>query len=201
MKKILLSVFASVALVTSCNESLLDTKNPNQFTDESFYTTLDQIGTSVTAIYAEMQGNRLVGREYFFVHDLRSDDMAAGGGQLEVPRAQLLTGSHNFSNSVLSDVYKGLFTIVHRANIVITKGAELTNVSDQALLDRYIAEARFFRGFAYYTLGSLWGGVPIYDIYGQSFGDGKPKSTQAEVFNFALADANAAGATLPAWAS
>lgn len=199
MKKVLLSILAVVSLVTSCNEDLLDTKNPNQFTDESFYTTLGQIGTSVTSVYAEMQGNRLVGREYFFVHDLRSDDMAAGGGQLEVPRAQLLTGSHNYSNSVMSDVYKGLFTIVHRANVVITRGGELTvNADEQALLDRYIAEAKFFRGFAYYNLGALWGGVPIYDTYGKSFGDAKAKSTQAEVFDFALADANAASAVLPA---
>jgi hypothetical protein len=198
MKKVLLSIFAAVALTTSCNEDLLNTKNPNQFTDQSFYTTVDQIGTSVTAIYAEMQGNRLVGREYFFLHDLRSDDMATGGGQLEAPRAQLLTGAVVYTNPVMSDVYKGLFTIVHRANIVITKGAELKDPSDPDLLARYIAEARFFRGFAYYTLGALWGGVPIYDTYGKSFSDAKPRSTQAQVFDFALADANAAGNVLPA---
>jgi hypothetical protein len=199
MKKVLLSIFAVVTLVTSCDKDLLDTKNPNQFTDASFYTTIGQIGTSVTAIYAEMQGNRLVGREYFFIHDLRSDDMGAGGGQLEAPRAQLLIGSHTYTNTVMSDVYKGLFTIVHRANIVITKAPKLTvAASDQALLDRYIAEARFFRGFAYYTLGALWGGVPIYETYGTSFADAKARATQAQVYDFALADANAAGAVLPA---
>jgi hypothetical protein len=199
MKKILLSIFAVVTLVTSCDKDLLDIKNPNQFTDQNFYTTIGQIGTSVTAIYAEMQGSRLVGREYFFIHDLRSDDMAAGGAQLEAPRAQLLTGSHTYTNTVMSDVYKGLFTIVHRANSVITNGSKLTvGSSDQALMDRYIAEARFFRGFAYYTLGALWGGVPIYDTYGTSFADAKPKSTQAAVYDFALADASAAGAILPA---
>ncbi len=199
MKKVILSIFATVTIITACNEDLLDTKNPNQFTDDSFYTTIEQIGTAVTAVYAEMQGNRLVGREYFFIHDLRSDDFSAGGGQLEVPRAQLLTGSHTYSNAVMSDVYKGLVTIVHRANVVITKGAELTvDPGDQALLDRYIAEARFFRGFAYYNLGSLWGGVPIYDTYGVSFSDAKPRSTQAEVFDLALDDANKASAVLPA---
>src|SRR5690606_32445009 len=145
------------------------------------------------------QGNRLVGREYFFIHDLRSDEMKAGGGQLEVPRAQLLNGSHTYTNAVMSDVYKGLFTIVHRANVVITKGGELTVESgEQALLDRYIAEARFLRGFAYYTLGALWGGVPIYETFATSFSDAKPRSTQAETFNFALADANAASLVLPA---
>lgn len=199
MKKALLLVIAFVSMVViSCDESLLDTKNPNQITNDAYYTTLEQIGSSVNAIYAVLQGNRLVGREYFFIHDLRGDEMKAGGGQLEVPRAQLLNGSHTYTNTVMTDVYRGLFTMIHRANAVITNGAALTDVSDQPLLDRYIAEARFLRGFAYYTLGALWGGVPLYDKPGESFSDAKPRSTQDETFDFALADANAAAAVLPA---
>lgn len=199
MKKVLLIFIAVVTIVTSCNEDLLDTKNPNQITDDAFYTTLDQIGTSVTAIYAVLQGNQMAGREYFFVHDLRSDEMKAGGGGLEVPRNQLLTGSHAYTNQVMTDLFQGLFTMVHRANVVITKGAALTvPADDQALLDRYIAEARFLRGFAYYNLSTLWGGVPIYETYFTSFEDAKPRATQAEVFDFAIADANAASLDLPA---
>jgi hypothetical protein len=199
MKKILLLTIAVITIVTSCNDDLLNTKNPNQITNDAFYTSLDQIGTSVNAIYAVLQGNRLVGREYFFINDLRSDDMKAGGGQLEVPRAQLLNGSHTYTNAVMTDVWKGLFTMVHRANIVITAGAALhVSPGDQPLLDRYIAEARFLRGFAYYTLGALWGGVPLYDHPAGAFADAKPRSTQAETFDFAIADANAASAVLPA---
>jgi len=198
MKKVLLLTIAVVSIVTSCNEDLLDTKDPNHVTNDVFYTTLEQIGTSTNSIYAVLQGNRLVGREYFFIHDLRGDEMKAGGGQLEVPRAQLLNGSHTYTNAVMTDVYKGLFTMVHRANLVITNGAALTEVSDQALLNRYIAEARFLRGFAYYTLGALWGGVPLYDKPAEAFNDAKPRSTQAETFDFALADATAAAAVLPA---
>jgi hypothetical protein len=198
MKKVLLLTIALVSMIViSCDENLLDTKNPNQITSNAYYTTLEQIGTSVNAIYAVFQGNRLVGREYFFIHDLRGDEMKAGGGQLEVPRAQLLNGSHTYTNSVLSDVYKGLFTVIHRANAVITNGAELTDVTDQPLLARYIAEARFLRGFAYYTLGALWGGVPLYEHPAEAFSDAKDRSTQAETFDFALADANAAASVLP----
>ncbi|MEJ1241822.1 RagB/SusD family nutrient uptake outer membrane protein [Chryseolinea sp. T2] len=199
MKKVFLLTIALVSMIViSCDESLLDTKSPNQITSNAYYTTLEQIGTSVNAIYAVLQGNRLVGREYFFIHDLRGDEMKAGGGQLEVPRAQLLNGSHTYTNAVMSDVYKGLFTMIHRANAVITNGAELTDSGNQALLDRYIAEARFLRGFAYYTLGALWGGVPLYDHPGEDFSDAQPRSTQAETFAFALADANAAASVLPA---
>jgi starch-binding outer membrane protein, SusD/RagB family len=199
MKKVLLLIIAVFSIATSCNEDLLDTKNPNQITNDAFYTSLDQIQTSVNSIYAVLQGNRLVGREYFFIHDLRSDEMKAGGPQLEVPRAQLLNGSHTYTNAVMTDVYKALFTMVHRANTVIVNGAALTVPSEsQELLNRYIAEARFLRGFAYYTLGALWGGVPVYDKPATSFEDAKPRSSQAETFEFALADANAASLALPA---
>ena len=58
MKKVLLLTIAVLSIVTSCNEDLLNTKNPNQTVSEAFYTTLDQIGTSVTAIYAVLQGNQ-----------------------------------------------------------------------------------------------------------------------------------------------
>jgi starch-binding outer membrane protein, SusD/RagB family len=198
MKKVLLLTIAFVSIVTSCSEDLLDTKNPSQITNDAFYTTLDQIGTSVNAIYGALQGNQMVGREYFFVHDLRGDEMKAGGGQLEVPRAQLLNGSHTYTNAVMTDVWKGLFTIVFRANIVIASGTALKETVTDPLLDRYIAEATFLRGFGYYTLGNLWGGVPLYDHPATSFADAMPRSTQAETFDFALADANAAAAVLPA---
>ncbi|HEY9046115.1 MAG TPA: RagB/SusD family nutrient uptake outer membrane protein [Ohtaekwangia sp.] len=198
MKKVLLFIIA-ISIVISCNEHLLDTKNPNQIVIGDYYTSLAQIGTSVNSIYAVLQGNRMVGREYFFIHDLRSDEMKAGGGQLEVPRAQLLNGSHTYTNSVMTDVWKGLFTIVQRANAVITNGAALTvDATDQPLLDRYIAEAKFLRGFAYYTLGNLWGGVPLYGQPSTDFSFAKARSSQAETFDFALADANAASLVLPA---
>src|SRR6478735_5863813 len=107
MKKILLLTIALVSmLVTSCNNSLLDTHTPNQIPTSDYYATLDQVGTAVNSIYAVLQGNRMVGREYFFIHDLRGDEMKAGGGQLEVPRAQLLNGSHTYTNAVMTDVFK-----------------------------------------------------------------------------------------------
>jgi hypothetical protein len=97
----------------------------------------------------------------------------------------------------MTDVWKGLFTIVTRANFVIANGTALKETVSDPLLDRYIAEATFLRGFAYYTLGNLWGGVPVYDSPAASFADAKPRSSQAETFDFALADANAAAQVLP----
>jgi starch-binding outer membrane protein, SusD/RagB family len=199
MKKVLLLTLAVVTFVTSCNEDVLNTKNPNGITNDSYFKSLAEIQNSVNSVYGALQGNMLVGREYFFVHDLRSDEMKAGGGQLEVPRAQLLNGSHTYTNSVMSDVYTGLFVMIHRANATI-KGGEALSVpaEEQATLDRYIAEAKFLRGFAYYTLGALWGGVPLYNAPAAAFEDAKGRSTQEETFNFALADAIAASEVLPA---
>jgi len=62
MRKIILSIFATVTLVTACNEDLLNTTNPNQITNVDYFKTLDQIGTATTGIYAAFQGNQMAGR-------------------------------------------------------------------------------------------------------------------------------------------
>ena len=78
-----------------------------------------QIVGAVNAVYSSLQSLELVCREYFFVHDLRSDDMGSGGGQLETPRAQLLTGNHDPANSLLNSVWKGWYRLIHQANQVL----------------------------------------------------------------------------------
>jgi len=44
----------------------------------------------VNAAYSAMRAPGLVGREWFFLHDTRADEVMAGGGQLEAPRRELL---------------------------------------------------------------------------------------------------------------
>ena len=58
MKKVLLLTIAAVSIITSCNEDLLDTKDPNHVTNDVFYTTLEQIGTSTNSIYAVSKPSR-----------------------------------------------------------------------------------------------------------------------------------------------
>jgi starch-binding outer membrane protein, SusD/RagB family len=195
-KKIILSVVVAVGVATACSDSALDRKNPNQLTPDSYFKNAEELRAGVNSIYALLQGNSLVGREWFFLNHLRSDDFQSGGGQLEAPRNQILIGAHRPDNFVLNEVWNGLFRSIHRANTVIEKAPQANDASTD-LAKRVVAEARFLRAWCYAELLTFWGGVPIYRTTATTPDAILPRNTEAEVITFILEDLNAAEAALP----
>jgi hypothetical protein len=140
-----IGVLIAVVFLFSCDKNLNKT-NPNAPTVQSFFKTSAQLLSGTNAIYTTFHSSELVSREWFFVQDLRSDDMAAGGGQLEVPRAQMLNGANTADNAVMNSVWNGLYTVIHRSNTVIDNGPVVTD--NNALRDNCVAQAKFFRAWS-----------------------------------------------------
>lgn len=183
MKKIDKRIFFLVALVSflsSCDFDL-DKENPNSVIIENFYETKGDLVSAVNATYAVLQDRTLITREWWWLHDLRSDDMATGGGQLETPRYQILIGANDAANYVAKNVWLGWYAVIHRANVVIEKAGDVT-MSNEALRDRLVGEAKFLRAMAYFDLVSMWGGVPLYDEYVKDLNASNPKATVDEVY-------------------
>lgn len=198
-KYIYLSILLAGALiggVVACDKKL-DVQDENFLTPENYFKNADQLARGTNSIYSMMRSNALVSREWFFVHDLRGGEMAAGGSQLEAPRLQILQGSAiDGSNSVMSDAWRALYSMIHRANTVIGNAA---NGDDNAALrDRAVGEAKFLRAWAYYELASTWGQVPVYTAVVTSPDQFKPKSPIADVYAVAQTDLQEAAALLPA---
>src|SRR6186713_1366366 len=86
---LIIAVILVVASVIACNKKLnvLDRNNP---TTESYFKTAIELQNGVNAIYSVLRSGELVGREWFFTHDMRGGETAPGGAQLEAPRAELL---------------------------------------------------------------------------------------------------------------
>jgi tetratricopeptide (TPR) repeat protein len=196
-KRILFVSLFTFSLLMACNQSLLDKLNPNLATADSYYKTADELVKGVNSVYAIMQSRLLWGREYFFTHDLRGDDMAAGGGQLEVPRRQLLEGTHTPSNAVMSDVWTGFYRMIHRANAVITNAPLSTDLNTD-LINRATGEAKFLRAMAYFELSTLWGKVPLYKTYATTASATEPRAELTDVFDLIISDLNDAQTKLPA---
>lgn len=186
----------TLGLLIGCNTSTLDQINPNQFTTETYYKNAGELVKGVNAVYSIWQSFNLTGREWFFLHDLRSDEMASGGGQLESSRNQILIGAQIPGNTVAFSVWNGLFRAVHRANVVIDKGAEVND--DPATTKRAIAEAKFLRAMSYFDLVTLWGGVPLYTNYVTEIDGTKARSSVADVYQLITTDLAAIQADLPA---
>lgn len=88
---------------------------------------------------------------------------------------------------------------IARANTVIANATKA--VSDTSIANKYIAEARFLRAFAYFDLVRLFGGVPIIDQQITSLSQtnliyGKRASVQ-DTYNFIVADLLYAASELP----
>lgn len=186
-----------VGITLSCNKDELEKTNPNGVTVDNYYKNGAELTSGVTSVYSMLKANNLVAREWFFLHDLRSDDMAAGGGQLETPRNQLLLGTHDSGNSVMGTVWLAYYRLIHRANSVVDNSTEVADIAaaDKA---RLLAEARFLRAYAYYELVSCWGGVPLYKNYVLTVDGSLPRSTDAEVYAYIVAELKEIQGQLPA---
>ncbi|MBN2611292.1 MAG: RagB/SusD family nutrient uptake outer membrane protein [Bacteroidales bacterium] len=191
-----ISLFLALILAISCDESLLDQTNPNQFTSDQYYTNTAQLTAATNAIYSQMLGADLWGRMMQYFSDCRADEHASGGSQLEIHNAQLLDGTYDNSNYPIQAAWRGMYRIIHRANAVIQYGPEIEDV-DAALLKQHVAEAKFLRAYAYYNLVVHWGRIPIYTEIAESADDAKPLSEEAEVYQLLETDLTAIENDLP----
>jgi hypothetical protein len=196
-RKLILSLIGTLAFAFSCNDSILDKSNPNEFTPDSFYKNGDQIVGGVNAVYSSLQSLDLFCREYFFLHDMRGDDVASGGGQLETHRGQLLTGTHDASNGVLMQVWRGWYRLIHQANQVIDNAPKATENVTEELKLRVVGEAKFLRALAYFDLVTVWGGVPLMETYAKAIGEDKSRASVEQVYTLIISDLENAIANLP----
>lgn len=200
MKRNVRILVIAIALVftgiVACNKKLnvLDTNNP---TTESYFKTAIELQNGVNAIYSTLRSAQLVGREWFFTHDMRGGETNSGGAQLEAPRAELLKQpSPAPSNSVMTNVWTGCYQMINRANLVLSKAPGVTD--NTALRDRLVGEAKFLRAWAYFELVSQWGDVPLYTEPITSSTGFKGKSPATDIYALVIADLTDAAAKLPA---
>jgi hypothetical protein len=181
--------------VTSCDKKL-DVTDKNNPTQESYFKTASELQNGVNAIYSTLRSANLVGREWFFTHDMRGGETWSGGAQLEAPRAELLKQpSPSPANSVMTSVWTGSYQMINRANLLLSKAPAVTD--DVPLRDRLIGEAKFLRAWAYFELVSQWGEVPLYSEPVTSPTAYKGKSSVADIYTLIISDLTEAVSKLP----
>lgn len=199
IKILIIGIILVTAVVVACNKKLnvLDKNNP---TTESYFKTASELQNGINAIYSTLRSGNLLGREWFYVHDMRGSETAPGGPQLEAPRAELLKQDKPApSNSVMTSVWTGTYQMINRANLVLAKAPDITD--DVALRDVLVGEAEFLRAWAYFELVSQWGDVPLYTEPITSTAGYKAKSPAADIYTLIISDLTDAASKLPPAAS
>ena len=98
------------------------------------------------------------------------------------------------------------YTYIRNMNLFIERCTELATF-DEALKNRYLAEARFLRASYYFEMVKRMGGVPLiletenYDYSGDASYLQHPRATEAEIYDFVIAEAEAIKDLLPTDAS
>ncbi len=139
-RKLSIYVFAAGLLLAGCK---LDRFPETNFSDADFWNTESDLINASNRMYQQLDANWV---------DNRGDDAVNQGGPNTISN-----GNRAIPNTSAdwNDRYDEIFT----ANNILEKGGK-AQVSD-AIKNRYFAEARFFRAYAYLNLVQKYGDVPL----------------------------------------
>ena len=196
MKRILLFTLLPVLLVVlyACEDDLVEL-DPNRVVPENFFGSAGEVEAAVLSGYTTLRSNRLVGRFWYFMHDVR-DDAHTGTSALFGDAQQIDNGNPDPSMAFVDDIWSNLYVIIHRQNTALDGIIDNTDVpADQ--LAPLEGEARFLRAWAYGELATLYGGVPLHTTAVKTSEDELPRASLDEVWSLVESDLAFAADNLP----
>jgi hypothetical protein len=158
------SLVAVFLAMIGCNDNQFLEEHPTTFyTTDNIFSTSTQVDQVLIGIYSkirDMWTNTSLNNTYF-------DFRARGTDILDITyskRGQSFSdyGIINPDHNTFNAVYADFFDLIARANLAIY-AANLPQILWASANDKSyaLAQARFFRAFAYRNLGELYGGVPL----------------------------------------
>ncbi len=138
---------AVAVMMASCD---LDMTPESTMTDAAYWKSETDLRGACNRFYEQLNGNNDLGGG--FSHDYRSDELNNNGGANSTSAGSWTIPSTNGS---WTDAYWRIFI----ANNILEKSVR-ANVTED-VLNRYQAEARFFRAFYYFELVKKYGDVPL----------------------------------------
>lgn len=194
--------YSALALATlslsSCNDWLTE-ETPGTTKVSEFFTSLSTAEAVVNAAYVPMTWE--FGTTYYpewYFGDIVSDDALKGGQDINdgADLRELENFKANSDNEILLQYYRAQWQGIQRANLAIDEipttriETEGTEAEQQAKYrDRYLGEAYFLRGFYYFRLARMFGGMPLINYVIKSSNQwAQTRSTMDETLNFAIED-------------
>lgn len=185
----------SLALL-GCDDFLTETPE-STYTTETFYTSQSDFTYAIASVYAAQQD--LYDGQYGLLRFAiaRCDDTNCYNTNTYTDGAATFTD--NSSVTALEDAWINLYILITRANSILIR-IDNIDFSDTDLQKYIKGEAYALRGWAYHTLGVMFGGVPLIVDAEYSVEETKQvgRSTQAETFAQSESDYKKAIELLPA---
>lgn len=183
--------------LAACSEDNL-VKNPTgRYDSDNFLTTEEEAEQAIIGIYDYLSvayNNFNDWSSLYLVKLVPGDDAYMGGaGPSDQPKLQDIDKlTHEADNPAITDIWHALYRIVSSSNALIN------NIGDVENKDQVVAEAKFFRAYAYFELVTMFGAVPYYTENPTSKAEeSKPRTPAATVYAAIETDLEEAIAKLP----
>jgi len=207
--KIAVLLLSSAAIISSCEKNEdLKIAPETTLSDADIFKTPARIEGLVNGIYKALKGASLYGGRYLLYQDVRGEDFIN-------LTANTYTGYESWNNSYssgsndINNLWSAGYTTINNANTLIAGLAANPGVVTEQKAKEYIAEAKFLRALAYYSLVITYG-QPYNKDAGASKGlplrlnaeagpenNNLARSTVAEIYAQILKDLDEAEAALP----
>lgn len=197
-----ISAFLCIALsVGGCksDKDFLTEVPPTFYTVDNAFSTSAQIDQALVAIYSQLRDLWANPNEEGWIFALRGN----GTDMYDVPSIRRGNSFNNYGNinpdhDFYYNTYSTWYQVIAKANLALY-AADLAHIawsSDQE--KTYIlAQARFFRAFAYLNLGELFGGVPIVTEITTEPKYDFARTTRVETYQFVIDELTAIENDLP----
>ena len=195
MKNYKIHILLLLVLFTfGCTE--LDEEPVGVLAPEGFFQSEKEVELAIFGAIGKISADDYWGREMSLAITLRGDMVDIGNRGTVAARIQINDFVADGFNSVIGRFWEASYSIIGTVNTAIA-GAEQLEESQK--LTELVAEARFFRAFAYFNLVRLFGDIPyiaeaISDP--ESLGD-ISKTSEADVYANIIADLEFAKTNLP----
>jgi starch-binding outer membrane protein, SusD/RagB family len=198
-KYITCSIIGVVALA-SCKKDYLDHPSENNPTLDTYYNTAEQVQKATGYLYNSV---------WYDYQDkaFHAIGETLAGNMLTETGPNYGSGSYNLftvlsTDPLVASCWRSLYKVAGTATVLINTFQQKKGKATEAgYLDQGIAEARFMRGAAYFTIARAFGDVPIITDPVAIAAAGPhtvPRYLQKDVLQFALEDFRFAEENLPA---
>jgi len=188
-------VLAGALSFSSCADDFLDQKNTYQLDPKEYFTSEDALRSTTLPLYNYV---------WYSFNDKFSYGMGDGrANNITAQYSKYIYPYTNFTDTPLSEglpeAWESFHSVISQSNNAIENIQEYsTSAISEETKQKYIAEARFMRGLAYWYVGTLWGCGIIYTNTTDMINNYVvPAQPGVDVIEFAIRDLEYAAKYLP----
>ena len=176
-------IFLVMLSLSSCKKAL--TEKPYSFlSPENFYKNESDAKTAINGVYSALYTYDLYLQPIWNLTMLDDDHVSGADWFLGTSGAGNPQGYWGVDGP-----WVGFYTIISRANTVLENVEPLNQNIDADIKNRILGEAYFLRGWSYFQLVQLYGGVPLRLASLSKESDiNKPRASVIEVYNTIFSD-------------